>query len=436
MKRTSSLSRALALTLLALGVASSTMAASTPTSTAKANTNSANVQATPVAIKATAPVTTTTGTDTTTLAKPDASQFTNLRQYLFSDVPANYWAATAISQMAQDKIINGYSDGTFKPEKPITREEAAIIFNNLTDKNPGVMLASNFSDITSDRWSALAIQSVAEKNIISGYGDGNYKPDQLMSRQEFAVVADNYLHYLGYTTEDPTELDTVAYSDQKFVANWAQNSVRELAHLGFLNYNPKTLFNPEKYITRAEAAEITYRMTSTPQAVEFKKALIRQQTESQAIALIDKTMGYNKDFSKFRQVGAMYWTNNKLHIGVKDAKARQQLTDAFAKSASGQLQQLAEVATSKYTQEGFDTLQQKGTDAYAKIAPNGKIISVTPDETGSKLIFGVDTLNENIAKAFKKQVGTTIELVQPQDNTITWVRPISYELDRHLDANK
>ena len=43
-----------------------------------------------------------------------------------------------------------------------------------------------------------------------------------MSRQEFAVVADNYLHYLGYTTDDPTVLDQVAYGDQKFVAPWAQ----------------------------------------------------------------------------------------------------------------------------------------------------------------------------------------------------------------------
>lgn len=66
-----------------------------------------------------------------------------------------------------------------------------------------------------------------------------------MSRQEFAVVADNYLHYLGYTTEDPTALDNIAYGDQKFVAPWAQDAVRELASLGFTLYTPGTLFNPE-----------------------------------------------------------------------------------------------------------------------------------------------------------------------------------------------
>lgn len=410
MKASMSPSRALALTLLALSVAGSALANDATNAT---------------------PSTPPTSAATVTLAKPDVSQYTNLRQYLFSDVPPDYWAATAISQMAQDKIINGYSDGTFQPEKPISREEAAIIFNNLTGNNPGIMLASNFSDITSDRWSALAIQSVAEKNIISGYGDGNYKPDQLMSRQEFAVVADNYLHYLGYTTEDPTELDAIAYSDQKFVASWAQDSVRELALLGFLNYNPNTLFNPEKYITRAEAAEITYRMTNTPQAVEFKKTLIRQQTESQASELITKTLGYGNDLSKFRTVGALYWINNKLHIGVKDKKARKALETAFSTSASGQLQQLAEVAESKYTQEDFDRLQQKGMDTYGQLAPKGTIINVTPNDQGDKLIFEVDVLDDAISKAFQAKVGSNIELHAPSDPTITWVRPIKYELNRN-----
>ena len=46
-------------------------------------------------------------------------------------------------------------------------------------------LSSKFKDITSDRWSALAIESVARKNIIRGYGDNIYKPEKYMSHQEF-----------------------------------------------------------------------------------------------------------------------------------------------------------------------------------------------------------------------------------------------------------
>ena len=166
-----------------------------------------------------------------------------IRAHIFTDVPSDFWAANSISTVTKANLMKGYSDGTFRPNQPMTREEVAALFNNITDDGTAAFLSSKFKDITSDRWSALAIESVARKNIISGYGDNTYKPEKYMSRQEFAVVADNYIHYLGYTTEDPTALDSIAYGDQKFVAPWAQDAVRELAYLGFTNYAPGTLFN-------------------------------------------------------------------------------------------------------------------------------------------------------------------------------------------------
>ena len=156
-----------------------------------------------------------------------------IRAHIFTDVPSDFWAANSISTVTKANLMKGYSDGTFRPNQPMTREEVAALFNNITDDGTAAFLSSKFKDITSDRWSALAIESVARKNIISGYGDETYKPEKYMSRQEFAVVADNYLHYLGYTTEDPTALDNIAYADQKFVAPWAQDAVRELASCGF-----------------------------------------------------------------------------------------------------------------------------------------------------------------------------------------------------------
>lgn len=145
------------------------------------------------------------------------SVFQEARKYTFVDVPADYWAATSIAVMTNQQLISGYSDNTFRPDKPITREEAASLFSNLISDESPVMLASSFKDITSDRWSANAIERVAQLNIISGYGDKTYRPERFMSRQEFAVVADNYIHYLGYTTEDPTTLDAIHYNDQNLL---------------------------------------------------------------------------------------------------------------------------------------------------------------------------------------------------------------------------
>lgn len=178
-----------------------------------------------------------------------SSVFEEARKYTFVDIPADYWATKAIAVMTNQQLISGYNDNTFRPEKPISREEVASLFSNLISGESSVMLSSSFKDITSDRWSANAIERVAQLNIISGYGDNTYRPEQFMSRQEFAVVADNYIHYLGYTTDDQAAMDAVHYNDQKFIAPWAQTAVRELAALGFLHYQPRLLFNPEKYIT-------------------------------------------------------------------------------------------------------------------------------------------------------------------------------------------
>ena len=243
-----------------------------------------------------------------------------IRAHIFTDVPSDFWAANSISTVTKANLMKGYSDGTFRPNQPMTREEVAALFNNITDDGTAAFLSSKFKDITSDRWSALAIESVARKNIISGYGDETYKPEKYMSRQEFAVVADNYLHYLGYTTEDPTALDNIAYGDQKFVAPWAQDAVRELASLGFTLYTPGTLFNPEKYITRAEAAEIAYRMTQTEQSLAFHNTLFKQQVENKTAKIISKALNYDNDFTKFRQDGALFWEAGQLHASLTDQK--------------------------------------------------------------------------------------------------------------------
>ena len=70
--------------------------------------------------------------------------------------------------------MKGYADGTFRPNQPMTREEVASLFNNITDDGQAAFISSHFKDITSDRWSALAIESSsAQEYHLAGYGDDN-----------------------------------------------------------------------------------------------------------------------------------------------------------------------------------------------------------------------------------------------------------------------
>ena len=346
--------------------------------------------------------------NTFTYSQPNTiSTFDRVQKYRFTDVPSNFWAYESITKMTKEGIMSGYRNGTFKPNDPLSREEAASLFSNMIGDTPSIMLASSFSDITSDRWSSLAIESVARANIISGYGDNTYRPEQYMSRQEFAVVADKFLHYQGYRTEDPTALDTIYFSDQKFIAPWAQSSVRELALWGFINYNTKGLFNPEKYITRGEAAEITYRLLFSKEATAIQHTIQQQQMEEMARALIKKTFGENYDF---HHRGAMFWRDGKLVISFTSSSDVKAITAETAYIKDKHFLDNHIITTGTYSLGDFDNLQTDAAYLYRQLEPHGTILAVTPTPNVDGLILTVDKLDATTQTAFVKKFGKKVQL--------------------------
>ena len=346
--------------------------------------------------------------NTFTYSQPNTiSTFDRVQKYRFTDVPSNFWAYESITKMTKEGLMSGYRNGTFKPNDPLSREEAASLFSNMIGDTPSIMLASSFSDITSDRWSSLAIESVARANIISGYGDNTYRPEQYMSRQEFAVVADKFLHYQGYRTEDPTALDTIHFSDQKFIAPWAQSSVRELALWGFINYSTKGLFNPEKYITRGEAAEITYRLLFSKEATAIQRTIQQQQMEETARALIKKTFGENYDF---HHRGAMFWRDGKLVISFTSSSDVKAITAETAYIKDKHFLDNHIITTGTYSLGDFDNLQTDAAYLYRQLEPHGTILAVTPTPNVDGLILTVDKLDATTQTAFVKKFGKKVQL--------------------------
>lgn len=348
------------------------------------------------------------GPTTFTYSQPNSLQtFERIQKYRFTDVPPQFWAYNSITKMTKEGFMSGYKNGTFKPNDPLSREEAASLFSKMIGEPPSIMLASSFTDITSDRWSSLAIESVARANIISGYGDKTYRPEQYMSRQEFAVVADKYLHYQGYRTEDPTALDNIHFSDQKFIAPWAQSSVRELALFGFINYSTTGLFNPEKYVTRSEAAEITYRMLYSKAAETLQATISQQQMEETARNLIKKTFGESYDF---HNRGAMFWRDGKLVISFTSPNDVKAITAETAYIQDKHFLDNHIITTGSYSLGDFDTLQTDAAFLYRQLEPSGTILGVTPTPNVDGLIITVDTVKPATLTAFTKKFGKKIQL--------------------------
>ncbi|MBW4453259.1 MAG: DUF1565 domain-containing protein [Nostoc indistinguendum CM1-VF10] len=171
----------------------------------------------------------------------------------FKDVPANYWAKAYIEALASQNIIAGFPDGSFKPNDPVTRAQfATIVTKALTPATKRA--AIKFKDVPSNFWANAAIQSAYQSEFVSGYPDGTFKPQQEIPRVQALVALANGL---GLTASNQNALSfyTDAAQIPKYaIAPVAAATARQLV----INYPVAKQLNPNREATRAEVAAFVY----------------------------------------------------------------------------------------------------------------------------------------------------------------------------------
>ncbi|MEJ6480102.1 S-layer homology domain-containing protein [Nostoc punctiforme UO1] len=110
----------------------------------------------------------------------------------FSDVQANYWAQPFIQGLAARNIVTGYPDGTFRPEQPVDRDEFAAIIRKAFDQPPIRQIESGavYKDIPTNYWATRPIEEAYQQGFMTGYPGGYFRPNQSVSKVE-AIVALN-----------------------------------------------------------------------------------------------------------------------------------------------------------------------------------------------------------------------------------------------------
>lgn len=146
----------------------------------------------------------------------------------FTDVPANQWYAKAVMTLAGKGVISGYPDGTFKPNAPITRAEFVTMAMNFANADKGTVCS--FPDVPQNMWYYGAIAGATQNGWISGYPDGTFGPDRYITRAEVTSVInrmENRAADMSFMMDHLDELRT--FSDLGF-GHWAYAPMMEAAN--------------------------------------------------------------------------------------------------------------------------------------------------------------------------------------------------------------
>ena len=110
----------------------------------------------------------------------------------FSDVSADKWYNNAVSTLSHMGVIGGYADGTFRPDAPISRAEFAKIAVSFTQNN-GSAVYNYFTDVKTTDWFAPYVTAAKDAGLIEGYSDGSFKPESKITRAEACAIVNRTL---------------------------------------------------------------------------------------------------------------------------------------------------------------------------------------------------------------------------------------------------
>ncbi len=174
----------------------------------------------------------------------------------FSDVPSDYWGYEAISKLCGSGIINGYDDNTFKPEKLITREEFAKILCTAL-KLDRYDDSVSYNDVEKDAWFERYVNAVTVSKLMQGTDNNCFGIGNTLTRQDMAVIAYRAITENLISREEKNE-ENKAFNDIDTASEYAKDSILMMQRYGIINGVGNNEFAPLEGVTRAQAAKIVY----------------------------------------------------------------------------------------------------------------------------------------------------------------------------------
>lgn len=171
----------------------------------------------------------------------------------FNDIKENVWYSDAISKWGQSSIIAGYEDGSFRPQKEVTRAELASVIDRIFALEDTTN-SKSYKDVDQAKWYQAAIDHISSAGIMNDAGE-NFNPNEPATREELAYAFSKAYKLSGTNNKE--------FKDQEAISDWATEAVNALIGNGYMVGMPDGNFAPKAHLTRAEMIVVIDRLTST-----------------------------------------------------------------------------------------------------------------------------------------------------------------------------
>ena len=187
----------------------------------------------------------------------------------------NHWAKEYIEYGVEKGYISGYPDGTFLPNKTVTRAEFSKMLNSAVKIT--AKADADFKDVKAGEWYTEEVQKAVYAAYTTGYDDSTFRPNGNITRQEAAV-------FLSRVTLPITERANLnEFNDSKDIDSWAQDAVSMIAAKGYIKGDEEGRFLPKGQLTRSQAAKLIAEFVQNENIVNNDKTVDKQITLSETL---------------------------------------------------------------------------------------------------------------------------------------------------------
>ncbi|MGO0127876.1 S-layer homology domain-containing protein [Bacillus cereus] len=167
----------------------------------------------------------------------------------FNDVPANHWSTKAIYDLTNRKVVQGYGNNIFGFGDNVTRGQVArMIYMYVKPADADASFKNPFTDIRGHMFEKK-IRALAKAGLVSGYGEGKYGPDDVLTREQMAQVLTNAFKFKSTKTTSFTDIDK---------NSWALKAISALEENGVTIGTGGKLYSPYAHVTREQYSQFLY----------------------------------------------------------------------------------------------------------------------------------------------------------------------------------